>query len=375
MAQERRSPRAPSDHSENGQSSRSSGRRRHSRSFSASSGVLYAVAVIGVSILLACVCWIAANDVLALNKPEKEVTITVDKEDSFNQVADRLKKEGLIEYKGLFKLFASVTGGKAKVSPGTYTLNTDMDYRALLSGMSVNSSTKAEITITIPEGYTVTQIFQLLEDNKVATVEELTQAAAGHDYAFSFLQGIPLGDAERLEGFLYPDTYQFNTPHNAVYAINKMLVNFDEKYTDDLRQKVTDSGYSIREILTIASLVERETDGTDRGKIASVIYNRLNNPSSGTMGYLQIDATLAFLNGGKVPTEADKAIDSPYNTYLYKGLPPAPIANPGLDSIKAALEPEKTNYFYYALGDDNTHSFFRTLDEQQRFLRTQTRYN
>lgn len=79
-----------------------------------------------------------------------------------------------------------------------------------------------------------------------------------------------------------------------MYAINKMLVNFDEKYTDDLRQKVADSGYSIREILTIASLVERETDGTDRGTIASVIYNRLNNPSAGTMGYLQIDATLGL---------------------------------------------------------------------------------
>ena len=208
MAQERRSARTPSDRSGDGQSPRRSNNRRRSRSFAASSGMLYAVAVIGVSILLACVCWIAANDVLALNKPEKEVTITVDKEDSFNQVADRLKKEGLIEYKGLFKLFASVTGGKAKVSPGTYTLNTDMDYRALLSGMSVNSSTKAEITITIPEGYTVTQIFQLLEDNNVATVEELTQAAAEHDYAFSFLQGIPLGDAERLEGFLYNGLYQ-----------------------------------------------------------------------------------------------------------------------------------------------------------------------
>lgn len=335
-----------------------------------------AVAVIGVSILLACVCWIAANDVLALNKPEKEVTITVDKEDSFNQVADRLKKKGLIEYKGLFKLFASVTGGKAKVSPGTYTLNTDMDYRALLSGMSVNSSTKAEITITIPEGYTVTQIFQLLEDNKVATVEELTQAARPSMTTPSPSSRVsPWAMPSGWRAFSTPDTYQFNTPHNAVYAINKMLVNFDEKYTDDLRQKVTDSGYSIREILTIASLVERETDGTDRGKIASVIYNRLNNPSSGTMGYLQIDATLAFLNGGKVPTEADKAIDSPYNTYLYKGLPPAPIANPGLDAIKAALDPEKTGYFYYALGDDNTHSFFKTLDAQQRFLRTQTRYN
>ena len=155
MAQERRSSRTPADRSGDGQSSRrSNDRRRRSRSFAASSGMLYAVAVIGVSILLACVCWIAANDVLALNKPEKEVTITVDKEDSFN----RLKKEGLIEYKGLFKLFASVTGGKAKVSPGTYTLNTDMDYRALLSGMSVNSSTKAEITITIPEGWEVEEL-------------------------------------------------------------------------------------------------------------------------------------------------------------------------------------------------------------------------
>lgn len=118
MAQERRSPRAPSDHSENGPSSRSSGRRRHSRSFSASSGVLYAVAVIGVSILLACVCWIAANDVLALNKPEKRSPSPWTKRTALARWRTRLKKEGLIEYKGLFKLFASVTGGKAKVSPG-----------------------------------------------------------------------------------------------------------------------------------------------------------------------------------------------------------------------------------------------------------------
>ena len=379
MAQEhRRSPHEPERRGRSAPRTRSTQSRpapARRRNGGASFALLYVIFVIGISALLACIGWVAANDVLALNKPEKTATITIREEDSFGDVVSMLEENGLIEYQSLFKLFAAFTGGRDKIVAGTFTLNTDMDYRALLSGMSVNSSTKAEITITIPEGYTVTQIFQLLEDNNVATVEELTQAAAEHDYAFSFLQGIPLGDAERLEGFLYPDTYQFNTPHNAVYAINKMLVNFDEKYTDDLRQKVTDSGYSIREILTIASLVERETDGTDRGTIASVIYNRLNNPSAGTMGYLQIDATLAFLNGGKVPTEADKAIDSPYNTYLYKGLPPAPIANPGLDSIKAALEPEKTNYFYYALGDDNTHSFFRTLDEQQRFLRTQTRYN
>ena len=349
-------------------------RRRRSVGTTLGFAALYVVGVIGISILLACVGWIAANDVLALNKQEKEVVITISSDDTFNDVVDRLEEEGLIEYKFLFKLFASFTHGKDKVTMGTYTLNTDMDYRALLSGMSINSSSRAEISITIPEGYTLSQIFQLLEEKGVATVEDLSEAAAQHDYAFSFLQDIPLGEATRLEGFLYPDTYNFYTPHDPVYAINKLLVNFDSKYTDDLRQQVADSGYSIREILTIASMIERETDGSDRGKIASVIYNRLNNPNAGTVGYLQIDATLTYINGGKVPTAADKEIDSPYNTYKYKGLPPAPIANPGLEAIKAALEPESTDYFYYALGDDEKHHFFKTYEEMQKFTASQQLY-
>lgn len=356
-------------------SSRSSGsRRRRSRGGILGFTMMYVVGVIGVSIVLACLGWIAAGDVLALNKEYKEVTVSVTAEDSFGDVVNTLKKDGLIEFKGLFKLFANVTGGKDKVTIGTYSLNTDMDYRALLSGMSINSTTKAEISVTIPEGYSLEQIFQLLEDAGVASVRDLEQEAAQHDYAFSFLQDIPLGEAGRLEGFLYPDTYQFNTPHRALYAINKMLVNFDQHYTDDLRQQVADSGYSVREILTIASLIERETDGTDRARIASVIYNRLNNTRASTAGYLQIDATLRYINGGSVPTEADKNIDSPYNTYKYKGLPPGPICNPGLESIKAALSPEKTDYYYYALGDDNVHHFFKTYEEHQQFLRSQSRY-
>jgi len=326
-----------------------------------------------VSILLACVCWIAANDVLALNKPDKEVTISISADDSFNDVTDRLKQEGLIEYKPLFKLFASITGGKDRVTMGTYTLNTDMDYRSLLAGMSVHSDTRAEISVTIPEGYTVAQIFKLLEEKGVATVEDLNEVAATHDYNFSFLQDIPLGSPNRLEGYLYPDTYSFYTPHSALYAINKMLVNFDARFTDDMRQEVADSGRTIHEILTVAALIERETDGTDRGKIASVIQNRLNTNGE-TVGYLQIDATLAYINGGKVTTEADKAIDSPYNTYKYQGLPAGPIANPGMASIKAAMNPEKTGYFYYALGDDGVHHFHKTYNDHINFVNSQELY-
>jgi len=114
--------------------------------------------------------------------------------------------------------------------------------------------------------------------NSWQLVKELKEAAADHDYAFSFLQDIPLGKPERLEGYLYPDTYEFTTPHNTTLAINKMLVRFDEQFTDEMRQEVADGGRTIYEILTVASMIERETDGTDQARIASVIYNRLDGP-------------------------------------------------------------------------------------------------
>lgn len=354
---------------------RSSNTRRRKKRSGLSGAAIYAIFVIGVSALLACIGWVAANDVLALNKPEKTATITITNDDSFGDVAEKLKDEGLIEYKFLFNLFATFTRSKDDVVAGTFTLNTDMDYRALLSGMSANSATRATVTVTIPEGYTVDQIFTLLEEKGVASVEDLQDMAANHDYAFSFLQDLELGDYHRLEGYLYPDTYEFTTPQNPLYVINKMLVRFDEQFTDAMRQEVADSGRTIHEIITIASMIEKETDGNDRADIASVIYNRLNNPSGGTQRYLQIDATLAYINGGKVPTEADKSIDSPYNTYLYKGLPAGPISNPGLESIKAAMNPNRTSYYYYALGDDGVHHFFKTLREQQNFIATQELYN
>lgn len=350
-------------------------KKRRSAGLTVGLVLLYVVAVIGVSVLLACVGWIAAGDVLALNKDEKVVSFTVSPEDSFDSVVDRLESEGLIEYKLLFKLFASVTHKTDKLSPGTYTLNTDMDYRALLAGMQSNSANRSQVRIVIPEGYNIDQIFALLVENGVASsVEELRETAATHDYAFSFLEDIPLGDYHRLEGYLMPDTYNFYTPHDPVYALNKLLVYFDTQVDDSIREQAERTGYSLREILTIASLIERETTGEDRTEISAVIHNRLKNPDAGTQGYLQIDATLVYINGGKEPTEADKSIDSPYNTYMYKGLPPTPIANPGMESIVAAMNPADSKDFYYALGDDNVHHFFKTYDQLRNFMATQERY-
>ena len=125
-----------------------------------------------------------------------------------------------------------------------------------------------------------------------------------------------------------------------------------------------ESQYSLHDIVTIASLIEKETDGVDYRNISSVIYNRLANPAAETAGYLQIDATLVYINGGNLPTEADKAIDSPYNTYLYQGLPAGPISNPGMASLMAAMNPESTGYYYYVLNPETgEHEYTRTYAE------------
>ena len=369
-----RSPR-PERRRESRSGSRSSHRRhrtpmRKKKRSAFSRSMTYILAVCGVSILLALVGWSVMGDVLALNKEELSATITVDNNRDFDSVVKQLKDTGIIRYKGVFRIFSGLAHGEDKIRPGTYTLTTDMDYRAILNNLGSRSTSRNTVEVTITEGMTERQIFQLLEEKGVSTVAELEDMAANHDYNFSFLQDIPLGSATRLEGFLFPDTYEFYTGEDPKYAINKMLVNFDAKLTDDLRQKIWDREYSIQAMLTVASMIEKEATADDRGLVASVIYNRLNYPRGGTQGYLQVDATIQYvLPEGQTVTQSDyETVDSPYNTYLNKGLPPGPIANPGMGSILAAINPEQTNYFYYALGDDGTHHFFSTYNEFQRFL-------
>ena len=345
-------------------------RRRRNKRSPLSNSMLYIVMVCAVSIVLAAVGWSLANDMLALNKDKVTATIVVDDENDFGSVVDQLKDNDIIKYKGLFRLFSALSGGSDKIAQGSYLVDTDMDYRAILNSLGSGSSSRVEVSVTIQEGLTVRQIFELLEKEGVSTVEKLNDMAANHDYAFSFLEDIPLGDPNRLEGYLFPDTYNFYMGEDPKYVINKMLVNFDSKVDDSMRQKFAVKGYTIQELLTVASMIEKETDGTDRTTIASVIYNRLNNPGAGTTGHLNIDATIQYvLPEGEIVSEEDYyTVESPYNTYLNKGLPPGPIANPGLESIMAALNPESTNYYYYALGDDGVHHFFTSYSEHQAFL-------
>ena len=373
-------------------------RTHQSRKNKSTFTLLYAVVVIGVSVLLATIGWNLASDVLALNKAPVSAEITLDanmfdvktievekvvdgvpttqtktikvlKNGELNDVVNLLHDKGLIKFKWLFKLFTSITNSEGKFQPGVFTLNTDMDYRALITHMGSSNASRVTVKLTFPEGSTVDQIFEQMAEKGVASLDELKDMAANHNYAFSFLQNIPLGDYHRLEGYLFPDTYEFYVGDDPKYAINKLLVNFDAKFNDEMRKQVTQNGYTIHQIMTIASLIEKETDGHDEKKISSVIYNRLKNRGQ-TAGFLQIDAAIAYVTGRPVTREDYDKVDSPYNTYQHKGLPPGPIGNPGLSAIKAAMNPDKTSYYFYVLNPkSNRHEFTTNYNAHLNLVR------
>ena len=325
------------------------------------------------SCILAGVGWMLMNDLCAFNKEDITATIEVTSEDDMETIADKLEEAGLIEYTWFFRLFGKVAKADEKIGIGTYELNTDMDYRALIMGMrNASGNMNAEtVTVTIPEGYTVAQTLHLLAEKGVNTEEKLIEAAQTADFGYAYIDNNS-EDISRLEGFLFPDTYEFYVNEKGSSAIKRLIDNFDRKLNDDLLEQAEARGYNLKKIVTIASLIEKETDGRDQDKIASVIYNRLDGEGDkgGTYGYLQVDAALLYAlpdHQGAI-TNSDKETDSKYNLYKYTGLPPTPIANPGLASIEAALQPAQTDYYYYALGKDGQHRFFTNYNDHVNFL-------
>ena len=346
--------------------------------------------VIAVGVTLGRILWLCADDVLALTKPEQQATVVISDTDTMDEIAEKLASAGLIRYPQLFSLYCDITSAREKISAGEFELNGVYDYNAMVNAISGYSSERTIVEVMIPEGYECRQIFEHLEKNGVCTVEELEDAAMhGELRDCWFLEGIDRSDPYCLEGFLFPDTYEFYTSDDPVRVLNRLLRNFDNRFDEDmiadiedlntwLGEKLASHGYdesyiqsqylSIRDVVTVASMIERETAGTgESATIASVIYNRLCDPD---FPYLNIDATIQYALGEHKAELSldDLQIDSPYNTYTNPGLPAGPISNPGLSSLNAALHPEETDYYFYALDTDGTHYLSETAEEHQAFL-------
>ncbi len=351
--------------------------------------LVYVCCVLAASVLLAIFAWRCADDVLALTKADQDITVTVPENATIADVSRELKAKGLIRYEWLFKFYCWYSHAEQKIEPGTYELNNLYDYHALISGMAAASADRSTVTLTVPEGYECEDIFKLLAENGVCSVQELEASAAHDAFDYEFLQELPYGAANRLEGYLFPDTYEFYVDDDAQNVIDKFLRNFKSKLKPEMydaldalnerlaaqlaandftEQEIANKRLTMHDIITVASLVEKETARTsESANIASVIYNRL---CSKLYPCLELDATIQYAldERKEVLTNADKSIVSEYNTYRNAGLPAGPIANPGAASIRAALYPAETGYYFYALGTDGVHHFSENYYDHQAFL-------
>jgi len=328
-------------------------------------GILLAIFIICVSIVLASIAWMATTDILGFASEDEHVNVQVPAGFTLEGITDMLYEAGLIRHKALFILYAEYSNAMEKITEGSYVLNKSYDYRALVQGMTARAGVRVEISITIPEGFTLAQIFSLLDTEGVCPADDLWEAATYHDFQFYFLDRETLGDRFRLEGFLFPDTYNFYMDSTPVAAILRMLREFNRRFTEEYIERADEMGFSVHEIIVIASLIEREAgDDEERPRIAAVIYNRLRSTD---FPFLQIDATINYaIAGTGVPFST--MLESPFNSYTHEGLPPGPIASPGMPSIRAALFPDETNEYFYALNHFGTHNFFTNYTDHVNFV-------
>ena len=347
------------------------------------------IVMIGTS--LGRMIWVCAADVLAFGRESKQVSVTITSNDTIDDIARKLQEAELIRYPEVFKLYAKLAVDEGDILPGTFQLDTIYDYHALVVQMGPRSSTRSVVEdLLIPEGLNCRQIFELLEQKNICTVRELEEYAASGEFSdFWFLEGVERGDKYCLEGFLFPDTYDFYEHSTPREALGKMLLGFEarvdqeetmtalaalnERLSGMMRAKgcseehIAEYQLSLRDLLIVASLIEEETASSKESPlIASVIFNRLTEDQVYER-YLNIDAAIIYATGDA--DNIDTSIDHPYNTYKYAGLTPGPISNPGLESINAALYFEDSEYYYYVLNPEtDMHQFSKTLAEHEQWV-------
>ncbi|HEY8529088.1 MAG TPA: endolytic transglycosylase MltG [Paenibacillaceae bacterium] len=306
------------------------------------------------------------------------VRVTVERGMRAQQVAELLEQHGLIRDAWLFGAWLKWKGEGSRFQAGIYEFVPGTSREEIVRKLNVGETVApATFRFTIPEGLTIRQMADRLEKAGAVSADEFLRAARdlSRFAEFEWVRAIPAdaGIIEPLEGYLFPETYEMRTGSTAEDIIRRMLAELDRKLgslPEDWMETMEERGLTLHELLTIASLIEREVAvDKERPLVSSVIANRLEKGMP-----LQIDATIQYVldEPKERLLEEDLKVESPYNTYLNKGLPPGPIAAPGLKSIEAALYPADTDYLYYVTKKDGSgeHLFASTLSQHNRNIRT-----
>ena len=300
----------------------------------------------------------------AISKPLKSnddiVSIEVKEGDGFYDVLNRLDEQGKLSNKLLIKVKLSINKQIITLKEGIYEIDSNVNLDELIKDLQDDSNNVNMVKVTIPEGYSIDEIAQLMEEKGFCSKKQFIEAVKNHELP----EYVEVNEKRRynLEGFLYPETYLIEKGTSANNIIDKMLERFNAVIKEvEEETGIIINNEDIDKLINIASMIEKEASADiDRPLISSVIYNRLDKGMK-----LQLDATVLYALGEHVDVVLNRHLeaDSPYNTYKYSGLPMGPIASPGIECIKAALLPADTDYLYYILQKDGTHYFTNSYDD------------
>lgn len=319
--------------------------------------------LLAVALILIFVTWFSIEFHLRQKSLPRKIYFEVEKGKGPKNIAQDLKEAGIIRKKGPFLLAYKLIYSHRSLKAGEYEFLLPVSSKEVLSAI-----TEGRVylhPLTIPEGLTRKEIALLLESSYFIDAKEFLEASSGPEEISNWDK-----DASSLEGYLFPETYHFPKGTPAEKIIEAMVSQFKKSFSDEMRRRGYDLGMSVREVVTLASMVEKETSiPEERGLISAVFHNRMKRGMK-----LDCDPTIIYALkqegrfAGRLRTK-DLKFDTPYNTYLYPGLPPGPICNPGQKSIESALYPAEEDYLYFVSKNDGSHHFSRTLKEHLRAVR------
>lgn len=299
-----------------------------------------------------------------INVPISKDTIMIDLEissgESTKQIATELKSSGIIRNIFWMRVYFKLNNLSSRLIADTFSVSPSMSIKQI--GSIITSSSKEEIKITVIEGWNAKQIGDYLEKQNICSSSEWLSLTENYNGDYSFLKDKPINVG--LEGYLFPDTYIIYKNASCETILDKMLKNFGRKINQDMMSEINRQGKNLFEVLTLASIIELEVPiSYDRKMIADIFLKRLDEGIA-----LQSDATINYITGNAKtqPSYNETRIESPYNTYLNRGLPPAPISNPGFSAIEAVVYPELNPYYYFLTTDSGEVKYSKTYDEHLR---------
>ncbi len=344
-------------------------RRPRKRGVGFLGSLIYLLIILLLAGILAWFALAVVKDITGIAKDDKEIIITVPEGATLTDIATLLEENGLIDSKVGLLAFAKLTNRSYTYQPGECTLNPKWGYNEMLKALAQTKVVRETVNVTVVEGKTVLQIAELLESNKVCDANDFIKAVQEGDFSdYDFLKDLPDNNDRlyRLEGYIFPNTYNFYINSDPEEAVRKFLDSFDDQFDEELRELAKEKDMTIDEVVNLASIVQKEGASEKTMKmVARVFLNRMDNKN---YQYLQSNATLSYSKNEAILwiTEEQKSDKDPYNSYQHKGLPPSAICNPGLQAIKAVLNPDDNNYYFFVTDSNSKFYFSKTANDHEK---------